>query len=129
MDAQPDAKRQRVLKRVASGDANLMQKASSRCCSAEAIRHGGLLRLLADENVAGFQNLGLGKKQSDGTEALPLAFGPVANRQECLELTWASCCSGSEGPAYAIQAINDVCRARGLKARFEHSFSCESNKD
>ena len=133
MDAQPDAKRQRVLKRIASGDADLMQKASSRCCSAEAIRNGSLLRLLADENVASFQKLSLGSSQPSepsATHGSALAFGPVANRQENdLKLTWASCCSGSEGPAYAIQAINDVCRARGLKVRFEHTFSCESNKD
>ena len=126
---EPDAKRPRVLKRVASGDAALMQQASSRCCPAEAICNGVLLRCLADENVAGFENLDLGSSSSQAY-GQALAFGPVESRQDAeLELTWGSCCSGSEGPAYAVAAINDVCRARGLRLKFKHSFSCKSNEE
>ena len=126
---EPDAKRPRVLKRVASGDAALMQQASSRCCPAEAICNGVLLRCLADENVAGFENLDLGSSSSQAY-GQALAFGPVESRQDAeLELTWGSCCSGSEGPAYAVAAINDVCRARGLRLKFKHSFSCESTEE
>ena len=117
----PDAKKQRRLQRVESGDASLMLQASSRCCPADAVKDGSLLEVLAAENFRGFQTL-LGQDEA-------LAFGPVAARKQPLRLTWASCCSGSEGAWYVMAAINKACREMGLGVRFKHVFSCESNAD
>ena len=117
----PDAKKQRRLQRVESGDATLMMEASSRCCPATPIKDGSLLEILAAENLRGFQTL-------LGSEA-PVAFGPVANRKELLQLTWASVCSGSEGAWYVMAAINKACSEMGLGVKFKHVFSCESKAE
>ena len=44
-------------------------------------------------------------------------------------LTWASCCSGSEGPVFCMQAINSAVKAfPGLSPFcFTHAFSCEKD--
>ena len=44
-------------------------------------------------------------------------------------LTWASCCSGSEGPVFCMQAINSAAKAfPGLSPFcFTHVFSCEKD--
>lgn len=44
-------------------------------------------------------------------------------------LTWASCCSGSEGPVFCMQAINSAAKAfPGLSPFcFTHAFSCEKD--
>ena len=45
-----------------------------------------------------------------------------------LELTWGSCCSGSEGVHYVVEACAQAMEETGLPVTFQHAFSCESNK-
>ena len=62
----------------------------------------------------------------------PLALGFVDGEQtramDNLELTWGSCCSGSEGVHYVVEACAQAMEETGLPVTFQHAFSCESNK-
>lgn len=40
-------------------------------------------------------------------------------------LTWGSMCSGSEGPAWVVSALNQLFEEKGSNFRLEHAFSCE----
>ena len=82
------AKRARVLREHGSGDAALMLSASSRVTCPEDIVDGALLPKLAKENFQSFKA---------ACPASPMAFGLSPEKADGLELTWGSCCSGSEG--------------------------------
>ena len=40
-------------------------------------------------------------------------------------LTWGSMCSGSEGPAWVVAALNQLFEEEGSSFKLEHVFSCE----
>ena len=40
-------------------------------------------------------------------------------------LTWGSMCSGSEGPAWVLGALNQLFEENGSTFRLQHAFSCE----
>ena len=45
-----------------------------------------------------------------------------------LDFTWGSCCSGSEGVHYVVEACGQPVAEIDLPVTFQHAFSCESNK-
>ena len=111
------AKRRRLIRADSatsqgeSGDASVMLSASGRVTDPDDIVSGLLLPKLAEENLAGFQAI------------LPAqSAGPLGHRPGCLKLTWGSCCSGSEGLHYVVEAVNEVLHG---KVAMEHKFSCE----
>lgn len=118
----PPSKRSKVLKEQRSGDGSLMLSASSRVTLPADIVEGGLLPKLASENLASFQAV------------LPpghsRALGRVEDAAEVYvpQLTWASCCSGSEGIHYVMEAANKAMADAGVLVRFKHKFSCEIAK-
>ena len=104
-----------------TGDASLMLSASSRVTVPKDIVFGHMLPKLAWSNLQGFRNL------------LPaqsaLALGVDASKKVGpLELSWGSCCSGSEGVHYVVEAVNLALSQCKIEARFAHKFSCESDK-
>ena len=113
------AKRARVLREHGSGDAALMLSASSRVTCPEDIVDGALLPKLAKENFQSFKA---------ACPASPMAFGLSPEKADGLELTWGSCCSGSEGVHYVVAAVEDALNDLGYYVKFKHMFSCESNK-
>lgn len=40
-------------------------------------------------------------------------------------LTWGTMCSGSEGPAWVVAALNQLFEEKGSSFKLEHAFSCE----
>ncbi|CAE7473758.1 unnamed protein product [Symbiodinium sp. CCMP2592] len=114
------AKKTRLLEPNESDHSALMLKASGRVCSASDIADGSLLLRLAKENLQTFA--------SDFPKE-HLALGPVEQRKTELSLSWASCCSGSEGLHFVVEALNEAMNELGLKVHLKHKFSCESNKD
>ena len=56
-----------------------------------------------------------------------LAQSSVYPTQTCL--TWGSLCSGSEGAAFVMRAIENALSKANQVVRFSHSFSCEINKE
>ena len=102
-----------------SGDAALMLSASSRVTCPEDIVDGALLPKLAKENFQSFKA---------ACPASPMAFGLSPEKADGLELTWGSCCSGSEGVHYVVAAVEDALNDLGYYVKFKHMFSCESNK-
>ncbi|CAK9103619.1 Uncharacterized protein SCF082_LOCUS48398, partial [Durusdinium trenchii] len=111
--------RKRVLREHGSGDAALMLSASSRVTCPEDIVDGALLPKLAKENFQSFKA---------ASPASPMAFGLSPEKADGLELTWGSCCSGSEGVHYVVAAVEDALNDLGYYVKFKHMFSCESNK-
>jgi len=114
--SEPKLKRSRSPEKQNSDEPGLMAEASRRVVSAEDIRTGALLQVLALENFEGFQKL-------EGNS--PLVLGQ-RDLQEELVLSWASACSGSEGIYYAMEAINATVTHLGVKVQLQHTFSCES---
>ena len=110
----------RLLEPNESDHSALMLKASGRVCAASHISDGSLLPRLAKENLHGFATQ-FPKEH--------LALGPVEQRKQELSLTWATCCSGSEGVHFVVEAMNEAMRDHGLKVHLKHKFSCEANKD
>lgn len=111
MENSQPAKRARVLRAEGSGDgAALLLSASQRVASAKDIVSGSLLPTLASENLEGFK-----------------AVLPTARPYPEL-ITWASCCSGSEGVHYVVEAAMLALEDAGFLVNFKHLFSCESNK-
>lgn len=120
----PPHKKARTLRKENSADASLILSASSRVTEAFNVVEGTLLPTLARENLQGFKAV-LPRNH-------PLALGFVGGEQtramDDLELTWGSCCSGSEGVHYVVEACAQAMEETGLPVTFQHAFSCESNK-
>ena len=120
----PPHKKARALRKENSADASLILSASSRVTEAFNVVEGTLLPTLARENLQGFKAV-LPRNH-------PLALGFVGGEQtramDDLELTWGSCCSGSEGVHYVVEACAQAMEETGLPVTFQHAFSCESNK-
>ena len=45
-----------------------------------------------------------------------------------MKLTWGSCCSGSEGAHYVVEAANIAMYDADVPVCFDHKFSCEINE-
>ena len=45
------------------------------------------------------------------------------------KLTWASACSGSEGPAFVMNALEQCLRERGYDCQFVQAFACEVSEE
>ncbi|OLP76607.1 hypothetical protein AK812_SmicGene43434 [Symbiodinium microadriaticum] len=45
------------------------------------------------------------------------------------KLTWASACSGSEGPAFLMNALEQCLRERGYDCQFVQAFACEVSEE
>ena len=120
----PGLKKARMLRKENSADASLILSASSRVTKAFDVVEGTLLPNLAGENLEGFKAV--------LPRGHPLALGFVGGEQtramDDLELTWGSCCSGSEGVHYVLEACAQAMEEIGLPVTFQHAFSCESNK-
>ena len=87
-------------------------KAQSRTLSADSVQSGRWLAEAATENFETCRGM---------------TSGRLPKIPKCL--TWASCCSGSEGPVFCMQAINSAVKAfPGLSPFcFTHAFSCEKD--
>ena len=104
-----------------AGDASLMLSASSRVTVPDEIVEGHLLPELAWGNLHSFRGL--------LPAGSPLACGVGGSSTlGPLELSWASCCSGSEGVHYVVEAMNKALSQFNVDVRFTHKFSCESDK-
>lgn len=125
MAAERPEKRPRLLKKEHSGDASLMMSASLRVTDPESIKQGTLLPHLAEENLELFQEL-LPDSYGPALREAPLSAGLSADAddKEPVTLTWGSCCSGSEGVRYVVDAANRAMNQAGLPVCFEHKFSC-----
>lgn len=123
MSEQP-SKKARVLRREASADASLMLTASSRVTLSKDIVEGTLLPVLAKENLDGFTTV----LPTGSPVALGRVHGGSHAQRDAIELSWGSCCSGSEGAHYVIEACNKAMAEAKLDVKFRHSFSCENNK-
>ena len=100
----------------------VMLQASSRVSLPQEIVGGSLLAMQASENLAGFLRL---VPQERGAA---LGFKPGCDaKAETLTLTWGSCCSGSEGAHYVVEAVNLALQQQDIPLCFKHSFSCEIN--
>lgn len=86
--------------------------AASRALSAEWLRDGSWLWHAAR------QNWELCRKMSPGSPGCGEAV-----------LRWGSMCSGSEGPAWVIAALNDLFSEKGSGFRLQHAFSCELSEE
>ena len=108
------------LARASSNPAEpeLMQEASSRVLSPEALLDSTALLACAVENARGFQKL---FPDQLGDAALPSLSST--------ELSWGSACSGSEGAFYVAEALNKSFEHCNIPIRLKHKFSCEANKD
>ena len=105
----------RKLKRHLSTDS---QKATKQALPAPGLVSGSWLRTVACENADVFEWEGLGRPLGPVAEGhLPGGF-----------LRWGSMCSGSEGPHFAIAAMNHVLGRKGLHT-LRHEFSCELSAD
>ena len=120
----PPHKRARALRKENSADASLILSASSRVTEAFNVVEGTLLPTLAKENLQGFKAV--------LPPSHPLALGFVGGEQtramDDLDFTWGSCCSGSEGVHYVVEACGQPVAEIDLPVTFQHAFSCESNK-
>ena len=123
MDETLPRKRARTLKREASGDGSLMLSASSRVTSSQDVVDGALLPFLARQNLENFKTA-----LSFGDSLVPLGVPGQSRGPEALDLTWASCCSGSEGVKYVVEAANLAMAEQGFSIEFHHKFSCEISK-
>lgn len=87
-------------------------KAQSRTLSADSVQSGRWLAQAAAENFETCRDMCSGK---------------VPKLPRCL--TWASCCSGCEGPLFCMQAINDAAKVLPGLAPWclSHVFSCEKD--
>ena len=105
----------RKLKRHLSTNS---QKATKQALPAPGLVSGSWLRTVACENADVFEWEGLGRPLGPVAEGhLPGGF-----------LRWGSMCSGSEGPHFAIAAMNHVLGRKGLHT-LRHEFSCELSAD
>lgn len=93
-------------------DQQVKRKAHGRRIQAEDLVSGSYLHKVAAENLETFQKM---------APSRPLG-GSVS-------LSWASACSGSEGPRFALEAMADVYRIMGVACSFDHLFSCEINPE
>ena len=105
--------RARVLKARPTVDPEEVERQArearlARCVSPEDVVSGAYLPKLAAANA---------KVLSAMAPARPLAGA--------LTLTWASACSGSEGPRFVAEVLNQTYAEYGLACRLEHVFSCE----
>ena len=116
------AKRQRGPQASSSADGTLMLEASGRVTVPLDVVDGRLLPVLARDNLAGFARvLPQGHSLALGTKSARQQQGPA------LKLSWASCCSGSEGVFYVVEAANMAMEEAGFPVEFAHAFSCELN--
>ena len=83
-----------------------------RSVSASELLTGSWLPKVARENFATCQRLSKNR---------PLA-------PDCA-LTWGSCCSGSEGARFVVDAMNEALTCQGSLCRLTHAFSCEVNPE
>lgn len=118
------SKKARVLRRETSADASLMLTASSRVTLSKDIVEGTLLPVLAAENLRGFPAV----LPTGHPVALGRLHGGSHVGRKTMELSWGSCCSGSEGANYVVEACNKAMAEANLDVKFRHSFSCENNK-
>ena len=113
-------KRARTLKREASGDGSLMLSASSRVTRSQDVVDGTLSPFLGRQNLENFKTA-----LSLGDPLVPLGVPGQSRGPEALDLIWASCCSGSEGVKYVVEAANLAMAEQGFPVEFHHKFSCE----
>ena len=88
-----------------------MEKGRSRLLRSEALHDGTWLLQAAQENTHVAADM-------TGRSIWPSR-----------SLTWASCCSGSEGVKFCFEALRIIAGEMGQHLRFRHVFSCESNKE
>lgn len=69
--------------------------------------------------------------QDVARENLNLVMQMAPHRKPCgvATLTWGSMCSGSEGPAWVIAALNQLFEMESVDFKLEHVFSCEANAE
>ena len=120
MDETLPRKRARTLKREASGDGSLMLSASSRVTRSQDVVDGTLLPFLWRQNLENFKTA-----LSLGDPLVPLGVPGQSRGPEALDLIWASCCSGSEGVKYVVEAANLAMAEQGFPVEFHDRFSCE----
>ena len=88
-------------------------KAKSRVLPAESLQDGTWLLTVAEENFQACTSM-------------------CHSQPRCppRPLTWASCCSGSEGVRFCTEAINKIYEGQsGWAKTLIHKFSCENNTD
>lgn len=93
-------------------DQQVKRKAHSRRVQAEDLVSGSYLHKVAAENLETFQKM-----------------APTRPLGGSVSLSWASACSGSEGPRFVLEAMADVYRSMGIACSFDHLFSCEINPE
>ena len=104
----------RVLRARPSLDADEVRRceseAASREISSQSLMDGSWLLAVARENLE-----------------LCKSMAPSRSSWGSATLTWGSMCSGSEGPAWVIAALNQLFEEHDASFRLEHVFSCEKD--
>ena len=121
----PGTKRRKVEEaEVLEGPADMqvMVQASSRGSHPQEIVEGTLLANQALENLSGFGRL------LPAEQGVALGFKPsLKGTSDPVVLTWGSCCSGSEGVHYVMEAVNLALQRFDVSLTLKHCFSCEIN--
>lgn len=120
MDKTPESKRRRHLQGQPSNASEVSFSATGQVTEDDMV-DGCLVCALALENLHSFRD------KFPGASVL-LGLSPCDTSDEPVVLTWGSCCSGSEGVNFALQAIQLALAKNGFAIVFQHLFSCESNK-
>eukprot|EP00435_Cladocopium_sp_Y103_P058738 s662_g20.t1 len=122
MDKTPESKRRRCLQNQPSNESEALLLATGQVTEPEDVVDGSLICTLALQNLKCFRD------KFPGSSVL-LGLTPGDTEDEHLILSWGSCCSGSEGVNFALQAdpciFTDIANMKGEEATCErHKGKC-----